>query len=116
MDDVKYVPKLTGPVDELKELDLVNFRRLSEDPEAAAKNIEQKIGFLEEESYSQRLAGIKAWRQSPVNKLYLRVGEDSINFKKSVSDIIREQIKEGGDGLSLSEFEAIMELNKKLRF
>lgn len=116
MDDVKYVPKLTGPVDELKELSLVNFRRLSEDPEAAAKNIEQKIGFLEEESYSRRLAGIEAWRQSPINKLYLRVGEDSINLKKSVSDIIREQTKEGGDGLSLPEFEAIMELNKKLRF
>ena len=88
MDDVKYVPKLTGPVDELREMDLINFRRLSRDPLSAVTKIKEKINALEDENYSQRLAGIKAWRESPANKLYLAVGQESISQGRSVGEII----------------------------
>ncbi len=116
MEDVKYVPKLTGPVDELRETDIVNLRRLSNDPESALAKIKRKINFLGEENYSQLLAGIKAWRQSPVNKLYLELGQESINQKKPVNDIIEERRTTGKEFLTKQEFAAIMDLNRELRF
>lgn len=116
MEDVKYVPKLTGPIDELREMDLINFRRLSSDPKGAANKINDKINFLEDESYSQRLAGIKAWRESPVNQMYLQAGKESIKGEGHIKDIIRVKNINNNNFLSEEEMEAIMELNRKLRF
>jgi len=116
IEDVKYVPKLMGPIDELREMNLIDFRRLNEDPRAAAAKIEEKIGFLEEENYGKRLAGIKAWRQSPVNKLYLEIGQQSIIQQKPVSAIIAGLMDSDKECLTGREFEAVMELNKSLRF
>jgi len=116
MEDVKYVPKLMGPVDELREMDLVNFRRLSTDPRGAVNKINDKIQFLESESYSQRLAGIHAWRQSPVNKMYLQAGAESMDGEGHIKDVLRLKNKNNNNFLNEEEMEAIMELNKKLRF
>ena len=116
MHDVKYVPKLTGPVEELGTMNLVNFRRLSENPNSSANKIKDKVLFLEEDSYAKRLAGVKAWRQSPVNKLYLELGEESIRTKTAIDAIINKRRDEGGEYLTVQEFAAIMDLNKSLRF
>ena len=116
MEDVKYVPKLTGPVDELKEMDLVNFRRLSDDPLSAVEKIKEKISVLEDENYAQRLAGIKAWRESPANNLYLTIGQESIAEGKPVSEIIAARSGAGEESLTEPEFLSIMDLNKELRF
>ena len=116
MEDVKYVPKLMGPVDELREMDLVNFRRLSTDPRGAANKINDKIQFLESESYSQRLSGIKAWRQSPVNRMYLQAGTESMDGEGHIKDVLKSKNMNDSDFLNEEEVEAIMELNRKLRF
>lgn len=116
MDDVKYIPKLTGPVDELKELTLVDFRRLGPDAQTRTKKIRDKVSFLEQDNYSQRLGGIKAWRQSPVNRLYLTMGQESITQNAGINAIIKNRMNQGEEVLSQEEFEAIMELNKELRF
>jgi hypothetical protein len=117
IEDVKKAPKLTGPVDELGEMDLVDFRRLNPDPQVAAKKIKEKVESLEEKGgYVRRLAGIRAWRQSPLNHLYLQIGQESINQKKSVKEIIGRRRENGEKYLTLEEFNAIMELNRELRF
>ena len=116
MEDVKYVPKLTGPIDELREMSLLNFRRLSGNPRDAVLKIKKKIGFLEEESYTKRFEGIKAWRQSPVNKLYLEIGQDSIINKMPVDAIIEKRRLARKPVLSFEEFKAVMDLNKDLRY
>jgi hypothetical protein len=116
MEDVKHVPKLTGPIDELREMNLVNFRRLSRNPRDAVLKIKKKISFLEEESYTKRFEGIKAWRQSPVNKLYLEIGQESIINKKPVNVIINNRKQARKPYLSEAEFKAVMDLNKDLRF
>lgn len=116
IEDVKHVPKLIGPLDELIELDLINFRRLGADPLERTQKIKDKIVFLEEESYAQRLAGIKAWRQSPVNILYLDIGRESISAHQGIDAIISARREKGADYLSEEEFSAIMELNKSLRY
>ena len=116
MEDVKHVPKLSGPIDELKEMDLKHFRRLEDDAKGAVKKIKDKISFLEEEGYGKKLAGVKAWRQSPLNKTYLRIGQEAIKNKKGISIAIAEKQEENSDFLTEPEFEAIMALNKSLRF
>jgi hypothetical protein len=116
MDDVKYKPKLTGPIEELKGLTLVDFRRLGNDPQAASRKVADKIEYLAGESYAKKTAGIKAWRQSPVNRLYLEMGQQSVGEHKKIDSIIEKRQEEGLDTLSKSEFMAIMELNKNLRY
>ncbi|MBU0647032.1 hypothetical protein KKC67_00600 [Patescibacteria group bacterium] len=116
IEDIKFVPRVMSPIDELKYLDLVNFRRLGSDAEKATEKIKGKINLLEEESYTKRLDGIKAWRSSFVNKLYLNMGQSGISANKPINVIIEERKKKEEDYLTVSEFEAIMDLNKSLRF
>ena len=116
VEDVKYVPKLTGPVDELKEMDIINFRRLNPDAKTATNKIIEKIKFLEDDSYEKRLMGIRAWRESPANKLYLSIGQDSIENRKGVDAVIKERQTNNEDYLTPQEFTAIMDMNKALRF
>ena len=116
MDDIKFTPKSMGPVDELKYMDMVSFRRLCKTPEDIINKIKEKINLLEEESYAKRLDGIKAWRQNPINKVYLEIGHESINEKKPINAIIEERKAADKDYLSNQEFEAITDLNKSLRF
>jgi 6-phosphogluconate dehydrogenase (decarboxylating) len=97
-------------------MDLVNFRRLGKEAEEITKKIEEKINFLEDESYAKRMEGIRAWRNSPVNKLYLDIGRESIEKNKKIEDI-SAQMKDLGKGyLTIDEFNAIMNLNKRLRY
>ncbi|KKR32311.1 MAG: hypothetical protein UT64_C0037G0010 [Candidatus Falkowbacteria bacterium GW2011_GWF2_39_8] len=116
IEDVKISPKIMGPIEELKYLDLVNFRRLDPEPARACQRILDKIKLLEQEQYSKRLEGIKAWRLNPVNQLYLNIGELAISENKPVDIIIEEKRSAGQDYLNSDEFEAIMNLNKQMRF
>jgi hypothetical protein len=116
MDDVKYVPKVMSPIDELKYMDLVSFRRLDSDPEKAISKILNRFSLLEEDSYAKRLEGIRAWRISPVNKLYLIIGNESITTGKRVDEIIENRKKDKKDYLTKEEFKAVLNLNKKIRF
>ncbi len=115
MEDVKFQPKIMGPIDELRYMQLIDFRRLDADPLKAAEKIKDKISLLDSE-YSKRLEGIKAWRLSPVNRLYLKMGASGISRKTPIDAIIEERKSAGNDYLNNQEFEAIIDLNKKLRF
>jgi hypothetical protein len=117
MDDIKATaPRVMNQLDELRFIDLPIFRRLSRDPSAAIERIKEKIGLLEMENYRKRLEGVMAWRQSPVNRIYLKISEESITSKKPVSQIIQELESSGQPHLSPVEFVAIMKLNKDLRY
>ncbi len=116
MDDVTFTPKVMGPIDELRAYDPLTFRRLGPDPAKAAAKIREKIDLLGEEQYAKRIEGINAWRISPVNKLYLAIGERSMAEGKSVEQVISEMKAAGQDALEPQEFEAIMDLNRTLRF
>lgn len=116
MEDIKYVPKTTGPIAELEQMDITSFRRIDKEPAAIVSKIKEKIKLLEDEQYSKRSEAIKAWRISPVNKLYLSIGEEAIAQNKPIDIIIEERKSRQEDYLSDEEFEAIMDLNRELRF
>ncbi|MFH1582971.1 MAG: hypothetical protein ABIB72_01470 [Candidatus Falkowbacteria bacterium] len=116
VEDVKYVPRVMGPLDEIKYMDLINFRRLDRDPLKSADKIKSKINLLEEEDYAKKLEGIKLWRRNPINKLYLEIGGLSISENKPVDVIIEERKINNQEYLTADEFKVIMDLNKSLRF
>ncbi len=115
IEDIKQKPRLLNPVSGLRYMDLLIFRRLSNRISERINKIENKINELGNVSFAKRLEGIAAWRESPVNKLYLKIGKEGIVYKKSIEDIINIREKESRDFLYLEEFNAIMDLNEKLR-
>lgn len=116
MEDVKFMPKIFGPVDELQYMDLASFRRLAKNPANIAAKIKEKINLLEEDSFIKRMEGIKAWRSNPINRLYLQMGQAGISENKPISAIIEERQAAGQECLNNQEFEAVTDLNKSLRF
>ena len=115
VEDVKYIPRVMGPLDEIKYMNLINFRRLDRSPSKSADKIKNKINLLEED-YAKKLEGIKFWRQSPIYRLYLEIGHLSISDNKPIDVIIEERKMANLDYLTADEFRAIMDLNKSLRF
>ncbi len=109
-DVIKPVGRLQGPIEELAGLDLTRFSRLGGTAEEIIDKIKQKVELLGEESLTKRQQGINAWRHSPVYKMYLAIGQESMQSTKPITDIIKSQ----PGGLSEEQFNAILELNRKL--
>ena len=115
VESVSNKPKIYGPSDELRSISLIDWRRWGTSQEAILK-VQGKIDLLAEDSLIKKDEGIKAWKESEVNKLYLEIGEESINKGKSIEETINERQKEGKKTLTKEEFNAVVELNQKLRF
>ncbi|PIT94289.1 hypothetical protein COT98_04485 [Candidatus Falkowbacteria bacterium CG10_big_fil_rev_8_21_14_0_10_39_9] len=115
VEDIKPI-RIMNPIDELRYLDLVNFRRMSRDPVGITKKIKSRIKLLEGEDYEKGLAGITAWRQSPVNKLYLKIINASMSEGQTIPLIIEDLKSKKQDFLTLAEMEAIISLNSDLKF
>ena len=107
--------RLTGPVQELANLTLADFRRLSADPAEACRKITDKLDVLEEHAYTQRIAGIKAWQGSAVYKLYLEVINAAFSGGKPIAAAIAEAMSAGLETPTEREIRAIMELNRQLK-
>lgn len=116
MHDVRPMPKIMGPIEELQFLDVINFRRLGTTPAEAVNKIFAKIKLLEKDGYDKMVAGVKAWRQSPTNRLYIRLGQEAIAKGQSFREILAERQKAGQEHLSQQEVDAIVALNSKLVF
>lgn len=117
IEDVKFTsPKLTGLVDELKQVTLSEFRRMAKDPEGAAQKILQKIETLGQESFEKRVKGIQAWQQSPMQQAYLSLVSESFRQGKSVPEIAEVRHAAGQDSPSPAEVAAVISLNSKLHF
>lgn len=114
LDDVKVVPKVMGPLEELQFLDIVNFRRLGQSPAEITTKIFGKIKLLEREGYDKMIAGISAWKKSPVNRLYLKMMQLAIQNGKTIKDISSQTNDK--NLLTWPEIEAIINLNSRLTF
>ena len=107
--------RLTGPVQELGVLTLADFRRLAVDPVEACRKITDKLDVLEENSYAQRIAGIKAWQGSDVYKRYLEVINAAFSGGKPIANAIADSQASGRETPTEREVRAIMELNRQLK-
>ena len=116
MDDIKPVAKVMSPIDELRFLNLTNFRRLGENSDASVLKVFNKIKLLEKDGYDKMVEGVKAWRQSEVNRLYIKIGQDAISKELNMKDVIEERKKNKLPYLTLEEINSIFRLNGRLSF
>jgi len=116
MHDIKPMPKIMGPIEELQFLDVANFRRLGATPAEITSKLFTKIKLLEKDGYDKMVAGVRAWRQSPVSRLYLRLGQEAIAKGQSMKEAAASRQATGQDYLSMEEIEAVVSLNGKLVF
>jgi len=116
MQDIKVVPKVMGPLEELQFLDLLNFRRLGKNPVEITAKIFSKVKLLEADGYDKMVAGVRAWRQSPVNRLYLKMVQEAIGQGITIKDLALVKQKDSKDYLNIEEIEAILAMNSKLVF
>ncbi len=116
MHDIKPMPKVMGPIEELQFLDVVNFRRLGATPAEITSKVFSKIKLLEKDGYDKMVAGVRAWRQSPVSRLYLRLGQEAIAKGQPMKQVAEARKTANQEYLNMEEIEAIVSLNSKLVF
>ncbi len=116
MQDISKEYKLVGPVEELASLTLATFRRLGADPERQAQKISDKINILARESLIKKANGLNAWRRSPLYKMYLAIGQASMEHEMPVTEVIKQYLEQEKEIMTSFEFDAITDLNKRLRF
>lgn len=116
IEDVKFRPRLTGPIEEIRSMNLTDFRRLAPTPKEAIEKILAKMDILEEESFTRKIQAVQAWKESDVYRLYLELGDQSMEQKKPLAEVISERQKNNQPTLTEEEFGAVMELNRRLRY
>jgi hypothetical protein len=107
--------RLIGPVEELRNMTLDDFRRLSADPVLACRKILDKLDLLEEHSFAQRIEGAKAWRESEAQKLYIKIITASFSSGQPIQAIVAAAIGKGELTLTEREVHAIMDMNRQLK-
>src|SRR5680860_1118697 len=115
MHDVRVVPKVMGPLEELQFLNITNFRRLGSTPEEITTKIFNKVKLLEKEGYDKMIEAITAWKKSPVNRLYLKIVQNAIVSGKTVKEMAGG-LSGDKESLNFAEIEAIINLNSRLTF
>lgn len=116
MTDIQPVKRLVGPIDELATMTPVEFRRLSTVPADAAQKIEDILATIESQSYEERVKGVKAWRQSPMNQLYVAMTTDALTQGVGLAEIATRRRSAGEESLSPAEIRAVSALNERIRF
>lgn len=112
--DIRQPSAIIGPVEEIGELDLKEFRRMGENPSGSAEKVLEKIYLLEEDSWVERMKGLRAWQQSPIYKLYIEIGRASIDSSTPITQIISQRESAGKQNLHMEEFLAINNINNQL--
>ena len=114
MDDVHFTPRVFTPIDELRYMTLKNFRNLNADPVAATEIVKHKLEALAKDDFSWRLEGISAWKQCPVNKMYVDIYHTAMSEGKQIGQVIEAKQKASPEALTSAEFEAIFSFNQEI--
>lgn len=108
-------PRTMGPVEELKALTLEEFRTAGSTTTGIRK-LKERFDSLAKESFALRVQSILGWRQSPLSKLYLALGQESMTAQQPISAVIAARQARGEPTVTEAEFAAIADLNQTLRF
>jgi len=116
VEDIKRPTRLVGPVEELRSMNLPDFRRLGTAYIGSIRKLYEKINLLGEESFAKKAEGVRAWRQSQVYQLYLEMGQESMQQGKTIREVVASRQNQSLPYLTEQEFNGLADLNKKLRF
>lgn len=114
MQDIQSPVRLTGLGEELENMSLEQFRRLSNNPDQAAEQILQKLNTLKQESFESWTEGVQAWRRSPLQQMYLKLVAESFSKGKPVTELVEEKRETKTSLPTAEELGAIIDLNGKI--
>ena len=101
--------RTVGPVDEMKQYTLVEFRRVSERIDARISRIIEKFNLLQKEDYILYLEAQEAWSKSPLYRMYQDIIARAFQERKTVEEILtKEQI------MTIEEFYAMIKINSEV--
>lgn len=116
MHDIRPVPpRLVGPIEELQQLTLADFRKIAKTPTEAAARIVEKLALLERDSYTKRAEGVKALRGGPLMATYAEVLGAALMAKRKVEDELKDRLAKDRGALTWEEFQALQNLNTQIR-
>ena len=98
--DVRAPQRVMGPIEVLGSLHIDDFRRLGGTPQACTLKIGEEFEVLGQDSFVQRAEGISSFRQSPVFKAYLTLGQLAMERKEEVREVV-ELLKAKANSRSL---------------
>lgn len=104
--------KTLGPVEELRQFTLTDFRRLAVTTQEAGRALQEKFTTVRNDSYLWYVEAVDAWQQSPLYKKYLQVIKESIASNKKIAEYL--QAARGQDQLKEEEFKAIVKVDQGL--
>ena|GEM_PF-2551877 len=116
VEDVKFTQKLTGPVEELRAMTIVEFRRLSKDAKEATLKVRDQIDLVKDQGHEKYVAAVHAWKESEPSRLYLELSRTALEKGTPIPAIITERARQNEPTLTVAEFQAILSLNSGLRF
>ena len=103
--------KITS-IDDIKKLNLDDFRSYREVPCDSAQVITEKINsILAEASPLDKIKALSFWKESELYKLYIEMGRESMAQGISVKELAEKRRAEEKPFLSHEEFEAIVEIS-----
>ena len=113
--DVKFVKRLSGPIDELSALSLVDFRRMAKTVDQAIERVSDLVHLVEEQGYEKHVEAVRAWQSSPLYQQYLVIARGAMQEGKPLEEM-RSTLEKTTETLTKEELAAILKLNNALRF
>lgn len=114
--DIRPGMKLIGPVDELRTMSLVDFRRLSNDVSVRIQKIRSRIEVIAEDGPQEKIRAIQAFEQSDPVRLYREILKRSLIEQKSTETLCDEYKKQGKEFLDLDEIAALRQFLTQIRY
>jgi hypothetical protein len=103
VEDIVFTPKLFGPLEEIGQMTIADFRRLGNDSQERMKKIKDKLRLLRDESFKKYQSGSDLWKKSPVYSQAVEIVKSALEKKISLPDAIKE-----AKTLTPEEFDVIM--------
>jgi len=113
--DVQYKRRLVGPVEELKRMNLEDFRRLPGSASEVLENIREDIGAMAQRDPALLIQGVEAWRSSPLVGLYRNVLSAALQQGGAIETVLADKSLNPG-GMTLEELQEIRTFNASLRY
>ena len=114
--DIKQVRRLVGPVDELRIMTLIDFRRLSEDPTVRIQKIRSKIEVVGQDGALEKINAMHAFEQSEPVRLYRDLVKRTLLEGKDISQIISERKAAKIPYLEINEMSALKDFLQLIRY
>lgn len=99
-----------GPVEEILVFSLEDYNRLSSDSQKANEMILAKFENIKKESFLIFINFVKAWKKSPLYKLYLKTCLGAFKNKQTIKEFCSSNAE-----LSYEKFLSLVDLNKKIK-